>query len=140
MEETDRIREKLADMREYLNEIKERLPDSFERYISVDLTLKRMMERNLQLINDSEIDVLALLVKTKELSIAASEDALIDKFNKILSKKTITHLKEFRRLRNMLTYAYKNEDYNESVFHSAEKLGNVYDFINEIEKIINGRS
>ena len=139
MEETGRIEEKLADIRGYLQELDGRVPATFEEYKSADLMLKRTVERDLQLINDSEIDVLAMLVKMKELSIASSEEALIDRFNKILSRGTVSHLKEFRRLRNMLTHAYKSESYDESVFNSARKLGAVRDFIKDAEKLIRDR-
>ncbi len=62
--------------------------DSTENFLSFIGTLKRTVERNLQLINDNEIDVLALLVKMKELEIVSSEEGLIDRFNGIVSRKT----------------------------------------------------
>lgn len=136
MEETNRIEEKLADIKEYLGELGSRLTVSFEDYKAADVALKRLVERDLQLINDSEIDILGLLVKMKELSIASSEEALIDKFVKIFDKKTIAHLKEFRRLRNVLTHAYKSETYDESVFNAAKELADVHRFMQQIEKIL----
>jgi uncharacterized protein YutE (UPF0331/DUF86 family) len=139
MKETSRIEEKLADIKEYLNELNGRLPSTFEGYKRADLMLKRTVERNLQLINDSEIDVLAILVKLKELSIAVSEEALIDRFNKLLSKRVVAHLKEFRRLRNMLTHTYKNENYDELVFDSTKKLDEVRDFIRDVNNLIKDR-
>ena len=136
MEPLNRLEEKLADIRGYLGEIESRLPKALEKYKSADFTLKRATERDLQLINDSEIDILALLVKLKELTIASSEEGLIDRFNDLLSRKTLNHLREFRRLRNMLTHAYKNEVYDEIVFNSAKKSADVRVFIKDVEKIL----
>ncbi len=82
------------------------------------------------------LDVLALLVKMKELEIVSSEEGLIDRFNGIVSRKTVNHLREFGRLRNLLTHAYKSESYDELVFDSAKKSGNVRTFVEEVEKII----
>lgn len=140
MEGITRIEERIADTKGYLNELESVLPGTVEAYKSAGLMLKRTVERDMQLINDSEIDVLALLVKIKEISIAPSEEALIDRFDKLLSRKIINHLKEFRRLRNILTHTYKNENYDESVFNSAQKLGDVRLFIKEIERIAQGRA
>jgi uncharacterized protein YutE (UPF0331/DUF86 family) len=136
MEILTRLEEKLADIKGYLGEIESKLPASLENYRAADFTLKRATERDLQLINDGEIDVLALLVKLKELTIASSEEGLIDKFNNLLSRKTLNHLREFRRLRNMLTHAYKNEVYDEVVFNSAKKSVDVRTFIKEVERIL----
>jgi uncharacterized protein YutE (UPF0331/DUF86 family) len=135
MEETNRIEEKLSEIKLYVKEIDDRIPPSFERYKSADVMVKRTLERDLQLINDAEIDILALLTKLKDVGIASSEENLIDRFNGILSAKALSHLKRLRRLRNILTHAYKNEHYDEAVFNAAKNLSEVLAFVKEVSKV-----
>ena len=135
MEETKRIEEKLSEIKSYVKEIDDRIPPSFERYKSADVMVKRTLERNLQLINDAEIDILALLTKLKDIGIASSEENLIDRFDRILSAKVLSHLKRLRRLRNTLTHAYKSEHYDESVFNAAKNLSEVLAFVKEVDRV-----
>ncbi len=136
MDETDRIREKLSQISVYIKEIEENLPRSLGSYDSASVPIKRTMERDLQLISDEEMDVLALLSRIKNVGIASSEEGLMDKFKEILSNKTLSNLKLLRRLRNVLTHAYKSERYDETVFASAENLSGVREFIKEVEKVL----
>jgi uncharacterized protein YutE (UPF0331/DUF86 family) len=136
MDETRRIIEKSGEITQYVNEIEERLPSSLKEYLESDLTLKRTFERDLQLISDTQLEILSLLTRVKRIGIASSENGLIDKFRNTLSFKTVEDIREHRRLRNMLTHAYANTKYDEDVYNSARELKKVKIFISELKKII----
>ena len=59
MDEIIRLKEKLAETTQFVNEIEERLPDSLKEYLESDLTLKRTFERDLQLISETQLDILS---------------------------------------------------------------------------------
>ena len=100
------------------------------------MTLKRTFRRDLQLISDTQLEILSLLTRVKGIGIASSENGLIDKFRNTLSFKTVEDIREHRRLRNMLTHIYANTKYDEDVYNSARELRKVKIFISELETII----
>ncbi len=136
MDEIHRLKEKLGEITQYVNEIEERLPGSLKEYLESDLTLKRTFERDLQLISETQLEILSLLTRVKGIGIASTENGLIDKFRKTLSFKTIEDVRERRRLRNMLIHAYSNAKYDEDVYNSARELKKVKVFVGELENII----
>ncbi|MCW6159358.1 MAG: DUF86 domain-containing protein [Thermoplasmatales archaeon] len=136
MDEIIRLKEKLAETTQFVNEIEERLPDSLKEYLESDLTLKRTFERDLQLISETQLEILSLLTRVKGIGISSSESGLIDKFRGILSFKTVEDVKERRKLRNMLTHAYSNIKYDENVYNSARELKKVKLFVSEVESVV----
>ncbi|MCL6002423.1 MAG: DUF86 domain-containing protein [Thermoplasmatales archaeon] len=136
MDETRRLKEKLGEIAQYVNEIEKRLPGSLKEYLEADLTLKRTFERDLQLISEIQLEILSLLIRAKGIGIAASENGLIDKFRNILSPKTIEEIRELRKLRNMLIHTYSNVKYDENVYISARELKKVKRFMREVEDTI----
>ena len=136
MDETHRLREKLGEITQYINEIEERIPGSLNEYLESDLMLKRTFERDLQMISETQLEILSLLTRVKGTGIASSENGLIDKFKNTLSFKTIEDVRERRRLRNMLIHAYSNTKYDENVYDSARELKKVKLFISEVESVV----
>ena len=136
MDETRRIIEKSGEITQYINEIEERIPGSLKEYLESDLTLKRTFERDLQMISETQLEILSLLTRVKGTGIASSENGLIDKFKNALSFKTIEDVRERRRLRNMLIHAYSNTKYDENVYNSARELKKVKVFISEVESVV----
>ena len=136
MDETNRLREKLGEITQYVNEIEERIPGSLKEYLESDLMLKRTFERDLQMISETQLEILSLLTRVKGTGIASSENGLIDKFKNTLSFKTIEDVRERRRLRNMLIHAYSNTKYDENVYDSARELKKVKLFISEVESVV----
>jgi uncharacterized protein YutE (UPF0331/DUF86 family) len=90
----------------------------------------------LQLISDLELEVLALAYKGLDLGLAGSE-SLVNKFEKLMSKKAIEGFKERRALRNILVHAYFDMHYDKGAFAQASKREDVEKLIKEIRKIIN---
>jgi uncharacterized protein YutE (UPF0331/DUF86 family) len=136
MDETHRLKEKLGEITQYVNEIEERIPGSLKEYLESDLMLKRTFERDLQMISETQLEILSLLTRVKGTGIASSENGLIDKFKNTLSFKTIEDVRERRRLRNMLIHAYSNTKYDENVYDSARELKKVKLFISEVESVV----
>ncbi len=136
MDETHRLKEKLGEITQYVNEIEERIPGSLKEYLESDLMLKRTFERDLQMISETQLEILSLLTRVKGTGIASSENGLIDKFKNTLSFKTIEDVRERRRLGNMLIHAYSNTKYDENVYDSARELKKVKLFISEVESVV----
>ena len=136
MDEIEKIKSKLNEIKVFVNEIRSKLPQTLDRYLSSEFVLKRAFERDLQLISDTEMEILALLARLKDVGIAATDSGLIDKFRNILTSKTLEYVRELRRLRNTLTHAYADRKYDEKVYYSANKLESVEVFLEEVEKIV----
>jgi len=134
--DTERILRRLNDIEHYSNTLASIVPSSYEVYERSAITTKAAVERYLQLISDFELEVLALAYKSLDLGLAGSEESLISKFEKLLSKEAIESFKERRALRNMLVHAYFDMHYDKEVFEQASKLKDVERFIKEIRKII----
>ena len=136
MDEIRRIREKLVEITQYIKEIEDRTPTSLNHYLESDLTLKRTFERDLQLISETQLEILSLLTRAKGIGISSSENGLIDKFKNILSPRVVEDTRERRKLRNILTYAYSNIRFDENVYNSTLDLKKVRQFMREVEMII----
>lgn len=136
MDEIEKIRSKLNGISVFVNEIRSKLPPTLDGYLSSEFVLKRAFERDLQLISDTEMEILALLARLEDVGIAATDSGLIDKFRNILTFKTLEHARELRRLRNVLTHAYADRKYDEKVYNSATMLESVEVFVEEVEKIV----
>ena len=136
MDEIRRIREKLVEITQYIKEIEDRTPTSLNHYLESDLTVKRTFERDLQLISETQLEILSLLTRAKGIGISSSENGLIDKFKNILSPRVVEDTRERRKLRNILTHAYSNIRFDENVYNSALDLKKVKQFMREVEMII----
>ena len=133
----ERILKRLGDIERYSSVLGSIVPGSYEAYEKSAITTKAAVERYLQLISDLELEVLALAYKGLDLGIAGSEESLLGKFEKILSKKAIEGFKERRALRNILVHAYFAMHYDKGAFEQASKREDVEKLIKEIRKIIN---
>jgi len=133
----ERILKRLGDIERYSSVLGSIVPGSYEAYEKSAITTKAAVERYLQLISDLELEVLALAYKGLDLGIAGSEESLLGKFEKILSKKAIEGFKERRALRNILVHAYFDMHYDKGAFEQASKREDVEKLIKEIRKIIN---
>ena len=136
MDEIEKIKSKLNEINVFVNEIKSKPPQTLDRYLSSEFVLKRAFERDLQLISDTEMEILALLARIKDVGIAATDSGLMDKFRKILTSKTLEYVRELRRLRNVLMHSYADRKYDEKVYDSVTRLESVEVFVEEVEKIV----
>jgi uncharacterized protein YutE (UPF0331/DUF86 family) len=133
----ERILKRLGDIERYSSVLGGIVPNSYEAYENSSSTTKAAVERYLQLISDLELEVLALAYKDLDLGIAGSEESLVGKFEKLMSKEAIEGFKERRALRNLLVRAYFEMHYEKEAFEQASKREDVAKFIKEITNIIN---
>ncbi|MCL5094707.1 MAG: DUF86 domain-containing protein [Candidatus Marsarchaeota archaeon] len=136
MLDKERIKEKLSDLKIYSKRLSSIVPSDSDSYKNADIILKSAIERNLQLVSDVELDILALLYKGLELKLSGDDLSLIESLNGKLSKKSINKIKERRTLRNLLIHAYANSSYEEESFKQAYNTADVTEFIKEVGQLL----
>jgi len=112
MEREDRARIllKLDEMMQYIEELKEMLPD--EEEYSNDLIKRRACEKTIEVAIESVIDVCAMIVSSDRLGMPSNEDSIID----ILVEKNVLdmefgeRLKDMKGFRNILIHRYARVD------------------------------
>ena len=106
----ERILGKISELDNYLRELSQIKPASFEEYRKVEKL--RSCERLLQLSIECLIDICNLFVSGLKLGPPAEEGDLFDKLaqNKIIPKETVLLLKELRAFRNILIHEYAAVD------------------------------
>ncbi len=132
----ERILSKIAEIEEYLGEIYENIPQSFEEYES-NTVLKRAMERLLQITIEACIDTCAILVKELKLGLPTEEEDFLRKLeNIVLSEEIVGSLKSMKKFRNLIVHGYsKINDYQ--VYEILRSnLEDIEKFMNEIKEFL----
>ncbi len=132
----ERLLRKLTDVKRFNERLSEMIPESLEEYGKSKYFIKAATERYLQLISDLELEILVILYKSMELSIAGEENSLIKRFEDKLNKKVINGIKKRRVLRNILVHAYSDVNYDKQTFEQANNLVDVESFIREVKRLI----
>jgi uncharacterized protein YutE (UPF0331/DUF86 family) len=129
----ERMISKIAEIKKYLAELSEVIPDNLEDY-SNSVKDKRATERILQIAIECVLDVCAILVKEFALGLPANEDNLLEILEGKISM--IDAVKAMKRFRNVLVYKY-GDIKDELVFEFAtEKTEDFEQFIAEIKQIM----
>ncbi|MHB1829794.1 MAG: HepT-like ribonuclease domain-containing protein [Candidatus Micrarchaeaceae archaeon] len=136
MFDKDRIKEKLSNLELYSKRLGSMAPKGADLYKNADIMLKSAIERNLQLVSDVELDILALLYKGFELKLSGDDLSLIESLSGKLSKKSINKIKERRTLRNLLIHAYTDSGYEKESFEQAYSTSDITEFIKEVKQLI----
>ena len=133
-----RITDKIDEINEFLDQLKEIAPSNFDEYRS-SIEKKAACERYVEKIVEAATDLAFLIIKNKKLKIPEDD---IDAFNILLDNKIINDelavkLKNAKGMRNIISHQYGNID-DKIVFESiTEELDNdVRKFIEEINKTI----
>ncbi|MDG7018531.1 MAG: DUF86 domain-containing protein [Nitrososphaerota archaeon] len=134
----DRIRKRLALLKETRGLLSESLPDSEEGYRRADRTTRDATERRVQILGEAELDVIKTLYKDYGKRVVGDEESLVDAMEGTLGKKLIEQVKKRRALRNKIIHAYLDIDLAE-VFGQASNLKDVEEFEREVMKLIGGR-
>jgi uncharacterized protein YutE (UPF0331/DUF86 family) len=137
MLDKERISKKISYLEVYSNNLGAMAPQSAEAYKKADNILKSAIERNLQLVSDTELDILALLYKGLGLRIGGDDESIIESLSEKMAKKAINKVKERRTLRNLLIHAYAEIGYDKEAYEQARYTGDVNDFIKEVRRILN---
>jgi len=132
----ERILSKLAEIEEYLGEIYENVPQSFEEYES-STVLKRAMERLLQITIEACIDTCAILVKELKLGLPSEDEDFLQKLeNKVLSKEVVGSLKSMKKFRNLIVHGYSKIDDYRVYGILRENLEDIEKFISEVKEFL----
>ena len=131
-----RIKDKIKEVNEFLDQLKDMVPSSFDDYKS-DIEKREACERYVEKIIEAVTDLAFLIIKQKKLAIPEDE---FDAFG-ILSDKGVidsnlaNKLKDAKGMRNIIAHQY-NKVNDEIVFNSitAELEKDVKSFINKIKK------
>ena len=130
-----RIEDKLEEVENYLSELEEVIPNSFEEYeesIEKRLACERAFEKIVESVNDLAI----LFIKEKRLQLPEEDvkafDVLADK--KIISREISEKLKQAKGMRNFLAHQYGRVD-NELIFEAINGpiFEDVKEFLNKLK-------
>ena len=104
--DSERILTKIDEIDQYLKELHEIMPESFEDYKS-SIEKRRAVERLLQITIEAVLDTCALLVKDLKLGLPSVEEDFLEKLrNKVFSASLVKKLKAMRGFRNILVHGY----------------------------------
>lgn len=133
-----RIKDKIEEIEQYLDELMSFLPDNFEEY-QTDLQLKAACERYFEKIIEAVIDLAFLVVKEKDLEVPEEEGVVFDiLYNReIISRDLCERLKDAKGMRNILAHKYGSIN-DKIVFHAiTEELEkDIRNFLKEIKEKI----
>ncbi len=112
-----RIKDKIKEIENYLNELDEIMPKSFKEYKKIEK--KAACERYFEKIIEAVIDLVFLIIKDKNLKIPEEDSEAFDILLKenIISEELAEKFKEAKGMRNLIAHRYGNID-DEIVFHS----------------------
>lgn len=116
-----RIKNKINEIENYLEELEEILPSSFKQY-SIDLKSRAASERYFEKIVEAIVDLAFLVIKEKGMKMPEDDRQAFDFLfeAKIIDANIATHLKEAKGMRNFLAHQYGAVD-NAIVFKSLKK-------------------
>ncbi len=135
----ERIKDKIDDIREYLEELETILPKSIEQYTD-DLKERAACERYFEKIVEAATDLAFLIIKYRKLAVPEDDKAVFEilKAERIIADDTSKKMQQAKGMRNLIVHQYGEVD-DEIVFHAItqELSDDVGDFIAEIEKDLN---
>ena len=135
----NRILEKSLDLERFSKELYQVLPKTAEEYKKSNILVKSTVERRLQLISDTEIDILAILYKELNLKVVGEDISLIAAFSDVFKNNVNEKIRRLRDMRNKLIHEYKSEQFDEEVFKAANENLDESDVISEIKHVINSK-
>jgi len=141
-EMSDRIKQKIEQTEEYLDEVVSIIPESLEEY-EKSTTIKRACERYFQLVIECIIDLSFFIVVYRKLKQPLNEDNVFDVLFKgdIISESLKNRLKNAKGMRNYVIHRY--EEINDELVYNAisEELGkDVREFIERVTEVIDEKS
>lgn len=133
----ERIKEKIDEIGQFLEELENSLPEDFEEY-KTDYKLRAIGERYFEKIIEGVVDLAFYIIKEKNLKQPEEDKQAFEILSKekIISESLADKLKDAKGMRNILAHEYGRID-NELVFHSLveELIPDVQEFIKALEKI-----
>lgn len=133
----ERIRDKLSEIKVYLIELDEDIPEDKGEYLEERVT-RRACERTFQLACEDVIDICNLIIAGKVLGLPKDNRDAIRKLadNKIISEKLSAKLEDMVSFRNLLVHRYGNVDDSRAYSYLKDEMDDLYQFTMMIEKLI----
>ena len=132
-----RIKDKLEEIEEFLEELKDIIPLSFDEY-KRNFEKKAACERYCEKIIEAVIDLAFLIIKDRGFKIPEEDKESFDILTNenIISQELSKRLKDAKGMRNIIAHEYGKID-DELVFQAiTEELEkDIKDFINNIKKL-----
>lgn len=133
MPDKERILSKIAELRGYMEELREFTPKTLKEYKASELK-RRACERLLQIAIECTLDICDIIFSNLKLGVPSSEEDIIEKLNrkKVITNKTANKLKAMKGTRNILVHRYPYAN-DEKIFRSlTTELKDFNAFIKEI--------
>ena len=133
-----RIKEKIEEIQQYLNELESIKPDSLKEYLN-DLKEKAACERYVEKIMEAVTDLSFLLIKKYDFEKPDDDQSafkiLAD--NDIITSKVLEKLRNAKGMKNIISHQYGTID-DEIVFEAItqELIKDVREFLKEVGKKI----
>lgn len=133
----ERIKDKLSELKVYIMELDEDIPEDEEEYIE-ERVPRRACERTFQLACEDVIDICNLIIAGKALGLPKDNRDAIKKLsdNKIIHGKLSTRLEDMVSFRNLLVHRYGKVDDSRAYHYLKEEKDDLLEFILTIEKAI----
>ncbi len=131
----ERIRKRLALLKETVGLLNGSLPDDERAYLASDRLMRDATERRLQVISEAELDVMRVLYKDLGKRVVGDEESLIEALGDALGKKATEHVRRRRALRNRLVHAYSDVDQSE-VYREASEVDDLAEFERAVVKLL----
>lgn len=133
-----RINDKLKELENYLSELEDMIPESFQEYKN-DLKTKAACERYFEKIIGVIVDLAFLIIKENGFKIPEEDKEAFDILSEenVIAKELSEKLKEAKGMRNIISHEYGKLD-DELVFNSiTQELGKDTDnFVQNIKKFL----
>jgi uncharacterized protein YutE (UPF0331/DUF86 family) len=128
-----RLLVKMGQLEQYMNELKEVVPEQEEKYLNSTLH-KRAVERILQMSIETAIDICAILIQHLKLGPPNNEDNILD----LLKDKipSIEILKAMKRFRNVLVHKYGTIEDKIVYENASSRSGDFSQFLDDVRKIL----
>jgi len=133
----ERIKDKLSELKVYIMELDEDIPEDEEEYIE-ERVPRRACERTFQLACEDVLDICNLIIAGKALGLPKDNRDAIRKLsdNKIIPMKLSARLEDMVSFRNLLIHRYSKVDDSRAYHYLKEEIADISDFILTIEKLI----
>ena len=133
-----RVKDKIEEVENYLSELAEIVPESFQDYIH-DLKTKAACERYFEKIIEAVTDLAFLIIKDKGFRVPEKDKEAFDVLaeEEIISEELSERLKGAKGMRNILAHEYGEID-DEIVFESVtqELERDTREFIETVKKLM----
>ena len=132
----ERILLKLDEMKKYLTELEDLLPEEQE-YLS-SLPDRRACEKTIELAIECVINVMAMLISQGKLGVPKDEEDIIAILGKrkILTDKLVLKVRGIKGLRNILVHKYGEIDDRRAYASLKEELGDFNLFEKEVKQYL----